>query len=88
MAKTLKKLDFEKINWAKTLKNFNRLKKENKFNYLNTLATAIKNENILSVSKVNPDWPGWRPIIIIDHIVIVVVRGPYPRNWPLCEADV
>ena len=55
MAKTLKKLDFEKINWAKTLKNFNRLKKENKFNYLNTLATAIKNENILSVSKVNPD---------------------------------
>lgn len=78
MAKTLKKLDFEKINWAKTLKNFNRLKKENKFNYLNTIPAAIKNENILSVSKVDPDWPGWRPIIIIDHIVIVVVRGPKP----------
>jgi hypothetical protein len=79
MAKTIKKLDFDKINWAKTIKNFSRLKKENKLGLLSTIPGAIKNENILSVSKVNPDWPGWRPIIVIDHIIIVVVRGPKPR---------
>ena len=79
MAKMLKKLEFEKINWAKTIKNFSRFKKENKLGYLATIPGAIKNENILSVSKVNPDWPGWRPIIIVDHIIIIVIRGPKPR---------
>lgn len=87
MAKSLKKLVFEKINWTSTVKNFNRLSKVNKLGML----TAIGNQ--VAAGKLGntaypigpedlerfPPWV-WPYIMADDRLAVVYIRGPKKKG--------
>ena len=76
-AKLGKKLEFDKIDWQKTIKNFNRYKPENRIGKLEIVAGGISDNTIM---KPNPDWTPHYPIIIrVGGIIIIIVRGPAPK---------
>ena len=83
MAKSLKKLPFEKINWTSTVKNFNRLSKVNKLGMLtvigNQVAAGKLGNNALPVGPEDmprfPPWI-WPYIMTDDRLTVVYIRGP------------
>ena len=62
MAKSLKKLALDKINWATTIKNFNRYSKDNKLAALNIVGNAMAGKfgNVaLPIGPEYDDFPVW-----------------------------
>ena len=85
MAKSLKKLEFEKVNWTSTIKNFNRLSKDNKVGVLNSIGKEIAAGKFETVGKVDPDYVAPGPHIIVlgnGRIIIIIIFGPKPRPIP------
>ncbi len=85
MAKSLKKLDFEKINWTNTIKNFNRFSKENKLGVLDSIGKEVATGKFQAVGKVDPDYVAPGPHIIVlgnGRIIVIIVFGPKPKPFP------
>ena len=84
MAKLLKNVAFEKINWTSTIKNFKRLSKDNKFVALNTIGKELAAGKYEAIGKVNPEYVPKGPHIIVlgGGIIIIVVGGPIPKPFP------
>lgn len=92
MAKSLKKLDFEKINWTNTIKNFNRFSKENKLGVLTVIEKGIGSGKFFGVGNVaapvDPENPPvlplwiWPYVMVNGRIVIIFVRGPKRKKIP------
>jgi len=85
MAKSLKKLTFDKINWTSTIKNFNRLTPANKLGYLNIIGKEVASNNMKPIGP--GTWHGPTPldpyVVVLGHgIIIVVIRGPRPKPFP------
>lgn len=75
VAKLGKKLEFDKIDWQKTIKSFNSYKPENRIAILETIPAAGLDDNVL---KPNPDWVPHYPIIIRIGGIIIIIYGPTP----------
>ena len=82
MAKSLKKLALDKINWATTIKNFNRYSKDNKLAALNIVGNALAGKfgNVaLPIGPEYDDFPVWLwPYITPTgrgRVLVVIIHG-------------
>jgi hypothetical protein len=92
MAKSLKKLAFDKVNWTNTFKNFNRLSKDNRLGFLTVIEKEIGNGKFLGIGKVAapvdpenppvlPPWV-WPYVMVNGRLVIIFIRGPKRKKIP------
>lgn len=92
MAKLLKKMTFDKINWVGAIKNFNRLTLDNKKGYLTIIGKEVgagKFHGVGSVAApVDPENPPvlppwvWPYVMVNGRFVIVFIHGPKKKKFP------
>lgn len=84
-AKLGKKLEFDKIDWPKIIKNFNGYKPENRITILNTIAEGLDKGHIYKPVGPETDPESGHIIIIVRGGVIIIIIfhfGRRPRPVP------
>ena len=85
VAKLGKKLEFDKIDWQKTIKNFNSYNPENRITILNTIAEGLDKGHIYKPVGPETDPESGHIIIIVRGGVIIIIifhLGRRPRPVP------